>query len=97
MPYITEDKRKIVRHALGNLINSVVEASGRDASALPGILNFCITSLIKSTYHLVTNKSVLSYSDHNSAVGMLECAKMEFYRRNTAPYEDQKIIENGDV
>jgi hypothetical protein len=28
---------------------------------------------------------------------MLECAKQEFYRRNTAPYEDEKVLENGDV
>lgn len=97
MPYIKQEKREEVRHQLGDLIDAIVEASSGDVSALPGILNYCITRLIKSTYHLVTNKSVLSYADHNSAVGMLECAKQEFYRRNTAPYEDEKIIENGDV
>lgn len=29
--------------------------------------------------------------------GAIECAKLEFYRRVAAPYEDKKIAENGDV
>jgi len=31
------------------------------------------------------------------AIGALECAKLELYRRVAAPYEDTKIAENGDV
>jgi len=27
----------------------------------------------------------------------MECAKMEIYRRLVAPYEDRKIVQNGDV
>ena len=30
-------------------------------------------------------------------IGVLECAKLELYRRVAAPYEDDKIDENGDV
>lgn len=97
MPYIVKDKRDQVDTQLGYLIDAITETSRGDVSALPGILNYCITVLIKSTYRLVTGKAKLSYADHNSAVGMLECAKQEFYRRNTAPYEDEKAIENGDV
>ena len=97
MPYIVKEKRDQVDTQLGYLIDAITETSRGDVSALPGILNYCITVLIKSTYRLVTGKSKLSYADHNSAVGMLECAKHEFYRRNTAPYEDEKAIENGDV
>jgi hypothetical protein len=97
MPYITQDKRQCVETQLGYLIDSVVETSNGDISALPGILNYCITVLIKATYKIVSGKKKLSYADHNSAIGMLECAKQEFYRRQTAPYEDEKVIENGDV
>lgn len=32
-----------------------------------------------------------------SAKGAIECAKLEFVRRVVSPYEDQKILENGDV
>jgi hypothetical protein len=37
------------------------------------------------------------YADFNNAVGALECAKFELYRRLVAPYEDFKMAENGDV
>ena len=97
MPYIVKEKREQVDTQLGYLIDSIVDASESDVLVLPGILNYCITRLIKSTYKLVTQKDKLSYADHNSVIGVLECAKHEFYRRNTAPYEDEKAAENGDV
>lgn len=39
----------------------------------------------------------LSYDTINTIVGVLECAKLELYRRVAVPYEQDKIIENGDV
>jgi hypothetical protein len=39
----------------------------------------------------------LNYQNINDVVGALEGAKLEFYRRVAAPYEDKKIKENGDV
>ena len=39
----------------------------------------------------------LTYDTLNSIVGVLECAKMELYRRVAAPYEDSKLQDNGDV
>ena len=30
-------------------------------------------------------------------MGVLSCVGAEFYRRVIAPYEDKKIIQNGDV
>lgn len=57
-----------------------------------GELNFLITTFIRDYY----NKSP-SYQSVNDVVGALEGAKLEFYRRVAAPYEDKKIIQNGDV
>ena len=37
------------------------------------------------------------YADINELIGALECAKLEFYRRKAAPYEDKKAVENGDL
>lgn len=37
------------------------------------------------------------YDSLNAVIGVLECAKQEFYRRAAVPYENQKITENGDV
>lgn len=56
-----------------------------------GELNYCITKLCTE----YTSK--LSYQHINDVIGALEAAKLEFYRRLAAPYEDQKIKANGDV
>ena len=37
------------------------------------------------------------YRDFNAAIGVLECAKLELYRRAAATYEDAKLAEHGDV
>jgi hypothetical protein len=37
------------------------------------------------------------YDDYNEQIGILECAKLELYRKRAAPYEDLKEQENGPV
>lgn len=39
----------------------------------------------------------LSYDTLNTVVGILECAKLELYRRVCAKYENEKMTANGDV
>jgi len=58
----------------------------------PGELNYQITKLIDE--YVGHN---LTYTKINDVVGVLECAKQEFYRRVAAPYEDEKQQANGDV
>lgn len=57
-----------------------------------GELNYAITTLIKQYLSLGVN-----YAAINEVIGVLECAKLELYRRIAAPYEDGKCKENGDV
>jgi hypothetical protein len=38
-----------------------------------------------------------NYDNFNEVIGVLECMKLELYRRMIAPYEDTKCKENGDV
>lgn len=67
-----------------------------DEGAVPrtaGELNYAITKLVDA-YLL---EAGLNYAHLNDAIGVLECAKLELYRRIAAPYEDQKISTNGDV
>lgn len=59
----------------------------------PGELNYVISKKIDS---YLTHKGV-SYANLNEVIGVLECAKLELYRRIAAGYEDSKIAENGDV
>jgi hypothetical protein len=58
-----------------------------------GELNYIITLIC----HNYIKRKGLRYQNINDVMGALEGAKTEFYRRVAAPYEDQKIIENGDV
>lgn len=59
----------------------------------PGELNFAITKLVVG---YLEHKGK-SYATINDAVGVLECAKLELYRRVAAPYEDTKCFEHGEV
>ena len=59
----------------------------------PGELNYFISTLV----NWYISEKGKNYSTLNEVVGVLECAKLELYRRNIAPYEDIKIEQNGDV
>lgn len=85
MPYISQGDRK----KLENLTN---EIEGTPISS-PGELNYLVTMLCKK--YLSQEKE--SYATHNSIIGVLEAAKLEWYRQRTGPYENKKLTENGDV
>ena len=58
-----------------------------------GELNYLISKMLND---FVAMKGI-SYATVNEAMGAIESAKLEFYRRVAAPYEDKKIIANGEV
>lgn len=84
MPYIDKDDREFFNSKL---------TFNTTALHTPGDLNYCITKLVDH-YISVHGKN---YANINAAIGALECAKLELYRRIAAPYEDTKIEQNGDV
>ena len=59
----------------------------------PGDLNYTISRLID---HYLSHHGV-AYMTLNEVIGVLECVKLELYRRVAAGYEDKKMAENGDV
>lgn len=74
----------------------IAQADRPEAQATPrtaGELNYAITCLIRGYLRQHGKR----YQQINDIVGALEGAKLEFYRRVVAPYEDQKCAENGDV
>lgn len=87
MPYIKMENRPKYEKALGELIGIL---KAQPVEGIDGELNYIITRILKESYPL-------RYFNLNRAVGVLECCKIEFYRRVAAPYEDTKIKENGDV
>ncbi len=72
-----------------------------DAGADPadaGELNYAVTRLVDAYLSArAIEAGRLRYAHLNEAMGVLECAKLELYRRVAAPYEDDKIVESGDV
>jgi hypothetical protein len=58
-----------------------------------GELNYAITKLVDA----YLQQRGVRYEHINTLIGVLECAKLELYRRIAGPYEDKKCQENGDV
>jgi Domain of unknown function (DUF6899) len=85
MPYIRPDLRPAIDELVEPLIDHL-------AAADDGSVNYAITRLLHGVY-----ARELRYERINRAMGVLACVEAEFYRRVAAPYEDQKIAENGDV
>lgn len=81
MPYIKQERRDAI---------SAGDAKPQNA----GELNFAITVLVDN---YLQDKGGIRYTYLNEVVGVMECAKLELYRRIAAPYEDKKITEAGDV
>lgn len=94
MPYIRNELRKLIEEPLTNLVERVGWSLPlMDEESKAGVLNYLITKLIHALYPLELN----NYRKFNEIMGVLECAKQEYYRRWIGPYEDKKITENGDV
>lgn len=98
MPYIKQEKRDCLFPFLENLFAQIEGISEQknegdlDLEFKTGDLNYCITRLI---HFYLRDKP--NYEKYNSAIGILECAKLELYRRKVGPYEDEAINKNGDL
>ena len=87
MPYIKSENRVKYDRILHELIDIL---KSLPVEEVDGELNYVVTKLLKEIYPV-------RYFHINKAIGVLECVKLEFYRRVAAPYEDKKIKESGDV
>jgi hypothetical protein len=85
MPYIKQEDRPFLDQKLTFNVIAIHSA---------GELNYCVTKLVD---HYINAHGGVSYKNINEVIGVLECAKLELYRRIAAPYEDSKIVENGDA
>jgi len=83
MPYIKPHRRPALDKHLGPL---------RNAIECPGELAYALYSLCVGQVGELDG-----YEKRRSVVGDLECTKAEFVRKHLAPYEDRKLVENGDV
>ncbi len=86
MPYIKEERRKLYQQSLTDLASTL-----RDRQTESGDVVYCVYWLLKQLY------GDGNFDLKSDALRVLEAAKLEYYRRILAPYEDAKIRENGDV
>lgn len=87
MPYIHPDQRAPIDSLVHDLIEHLKQLPLQEQD---GAFNYTVTSMLKNIYEP-------RYFNYNRAMGVLSSIQAEWYRRDVAPYEDTKIIENGDV
>lgn len=87
MPYIEQARRQEL------VIFNDPFGEPPDNALTVGELNFQLTDVI---LNYMDTKGI-SYQTINDILGALEGAKLEFYRRVAAPYEEKKKEQNGDV
>lgn len=92
MPYIEKKDREIYDPQIDALIDQLTHFGANSAPTV-GHVNYIISKLIWGIFR----KNGPSYTGGNNLIGVLECVKQEFYRRQLAEYEDKKIKENGDI
>ena len=81
------ENRSKYKNVLENLVKILKTLPPEE---IDGELNYVVTKILKEVYPL-------RYFHINKAIGVLECIKLEYYRRVAAPYENSKIKESGDV
>ncbi len=87
MPYIAPSDRPAIDEKINDLI---VSLKSRPIENQDGDLNYAVSRIIHEVYPT-------RYFHYNRALGVLAAIQLELYRRKVAPYEDEKIAENGDV
>jgi len=88
MPYILQERRQQLDVKFKELF---------DEDLTVGELNYIFSRIIKNLVEKHKSLKQFSYQFCNDIIGMLECAKMEFYRKVVTPYEELKIKQNGDL
>lgn len=84
MPYIPAERRRVFDFFLEKIALEIENE---------GELNYCIYKLSS----LLLAKIGENYHNLSLCSSAMEHAKLEWYRKKIAPYEDKKIKENGDI
>ena len=84
MPYIPGNRREVFNPLLEQLAGEV---------QTEGELNYCIYKMSR----LIAQRMGYSYNNLSMCSSAMEHAKLEWYRKVLAAYEDEKIRENGDI
>ncbi len=84
MPYIPVERRAVFDAALAECARHIENE---------GELNYCIYAMSA----MLIERIGQSYAKLSMCSGAMEHAKLEWYRKKLAPYEDEKILQHGDI
>ena len=96
MPYINESNRKNLDECIDHLVsciksNVLYQDDEKSLWNMVGDINYCFSRVLGQLM------GGISYPKIAIITGVLENIKQEFYRRVAVPYEDNKILANGDI
>jgi len=91
MPYVDPNVRKQFDPMIESLCN---ELNRVPLEKFAGTVNYIISRIVSNE---VKFAGVVNYNIINEAIGVLECAKLELYRRLAVPFEENAIERNGDI
>ena len=91
MPYIKPQDREQYANVIDELYHTLI-LNNPDNSFNEGEFNYVVSKVVNK---LLNHKK--SYATANKIIGVLECIKLEIYRRAIAEYEEEKIKINGDL
>ena len=96
MPYINEEERVELDTVIKQMVNAIRETAcnldnPHDFSNYLGRINYSFSRIIGQLMREPSYKKIAMVTV------VLENIKQEFYRRLASPYEDKKILENGDI
>lgn len=96
MPYIKEEERLELDHCIDAMISCIKNTktncnNPNDLSHQLGRINYSFSRVLAGLM------GSISYTKIAMITGVLENIKQEYYRRMASPYEDKKIIQNGDI
>ncbi len=86
MPYIEQEKRKLLDDCIGSIIFECNRFAGHGRS---GMFTYVVYRLLKGIF---TGRFVV----RALGIGCMVCAMLEWYRRDFSVYEDEKITNNKD-
>lgn len=92
MPYINQTNREQLDPVIDQIVEVLAELNHGAVNNTQGNINYIITRLLHLVYGADGN-----YQNINNAIGILQCAQLEYYRKVAGPYEDRKIEQNGDI
>jgi len=95
MPYIKPEDRKKYDELIDTIVRKLTEENlfdERKPLYSVGEINYVISTVCNRILNLQRG-----YQTANDLIGVLECIKLELYRRPVSDYENEKIKENGDI